>query len=263
MSTTTPAGKTSPEDRLADLQGELAGIDDVIRAARQAFDADGWMRATLRAEQLPEEIHQARGEVLHARLEDAWDAVDQALAAEATAAEELKARAADPACRLLSTQLHEAGVRFVAGLPDNPALQAELAGAAEVATARRRQAEADLQEAKIRTDRAFHAVEQVELQMDSHSIPVPDGHGIRARPQPLARTVAGRRRHPLALVSDVGPFTPGTTPPRWIAHRLDPRFWQPRATPQVPTTLQARRDPHADQQPGELRHTPTNATETR
>lgn len=206
--------------RIADLNQELVGIDQVIRAARQAFDADAWMRATMRADELPVLIREARADLYRAQLVPAWAAVDAARTAEAKLQEEFDAARSNPHCRPWEQ-------RIAAHMTHTD--YAEMRAAGVLATASRDDAERRLDKAKAVTDLAFDAVEQIEFTMDAASIDVPDGDGHHARPRPLARTITmGENPSAWALFDRLRQargglgvvLVAGDVPPRWVAHRL-------------------------------------------
>lgn len=225
---TKPRKPAAPTTLLAELQAEQGGMDDAIRAARRAFDSDAWMRLVIRAEELPVEIAEIEAELLTTRLAQAWGGVDDALAVEVEHLAEYDRLRADPACRPLHQQL-----------PAHVGRQelAEIEAAATLARARRDEAADRLNEAKRTTDLALDAVEQIEQQMDATGVDVPTGEGIRARPRPLVRTVGVRHGQSAwklvdrliqsgsASASGGATLTPGQTPPRWLAHRLDGHFF--------------------------------------
>ncbi|WP_370326359.1 hypothetical protein [Euzebya sp.] len=221
------------EDRLADLEAELADLPAATTEARRVGDAAEWMRLLTRADELPGEVTAARVDVLAGDLAAAWAAVDEAAAVEAEARAVYEPLRDDPDCTPLAGRIPPSLSRIEAA-------EIELAYATAV-TARDR-AHETLKAASFAHDRALAEVDAIEAALVQLGAD-PADHGSRPAPPPLASqarvsaigavpkydpTVAGRF---IAARSETWTdrltLPAGTVPPRWLArHLTHPSFGQ-------------------------------------
>lgn len=206
------------ERLVASLEEEQRTVDSRASEARRAGDAEGWMRCINRAEQLPDELRDARLKLLHMRLEAAWRTANSLFAAEEVLADALK----DARTKHDDLAYKDPRRIYAVGL-EAAEYQLEVAYRADLL----KQADEKYQAAKHATGMALaHGEEIEEVITGMTGERPPEGEGLGALPSKLAADVCVCVQDPREGPGGVGmpavALMGGVVPPRWAALRIDP-----------------------------------------